>query len=107
MNVRVSGNSIALDGGDISRFTQLLSSALGKPVVDRTGLSGNYDIHLQWDDTPVSSGGVIGLAEPATSDMNHGSIFTEIERQLGLRLVYERAPVKILVIDHIEPASAN
>lgn len=106
-NIRVSGNSISLDRGDLSRMTQLLSSALGRPVVDQTGLSGLYDMHLQWDDAPIPNGGVIGLGAPAAPDTNHGSIFTAIEEQLGLRLVSKRAPIEMLIIDEIKPPSAN
>jgi uncharacterized protein (TIGR03435 family) len=106
-NVRISGNSIALEGGDFARLTQLLSSALGRPVLDRTGLTGHYDIQLQWDDAPIPGGGVIGANAPATADTNHGSIFTAIEQQLGLRLSSERAPVRVLVVDRFEPATGN
>jgi uncharacterized protein (TIGR03435 family) len=106
-NIRVTGNSISVERGDLSRMIQLLSSALGMPVVDRTGLSGLYDIQLQWDEAPIPSGGVIGLDAPAAPDTDHGSIFTAIEQTLGLRLVSERAPVEIIVIDHIKKASQN
>jgi uncharacterized protein (TIGR03435 family) len=106
-NVRVSGNSIALEGGDFARLTQLLSSALGRPVVDRTGLTGHYDLQLQWDDAPIPTGGVMGANAPAAVDNNHGSIFTAVDQQLGLRLSSGRAPVRVLVIDHFEPATEN
>jgi hypothetical protein len=106
-NIRVTGNSISLEQGELSRMTQLLSGALGRPVVDRTGLSGLYDIQLQWDEAPIPSGGVIGLAAPAAPDTDHGSIFTAVEQQLGLRLVSKRAPVEMVVIDQVKPASEN
>jgi uncharacterized protein (TIGR03435 family) len=106
-NIRVAGNSISLERGELSRMTQLLSGALGRPVVDRTGLNGIYDIQLHWDDAPIPGGGVIGLDALAAPDTDRGSIFTAIEQQLGLRLVSERAPVEILVIDQIKKASEN
>lgn len=106
-NVRISGNSISLERGDISRLTQLLSSALGRPVVDQTGLTGHYDFTLQWDDAPVPDGGVIGLDAHSTPDPNHGSIFSAIQNQLGLRLVSQQAPVEMIVIDKIERPSGN
>jgi uncharacterized protein (TIGR03435 family) len=106
-DIRVMGNAISRQRGELSRMTQLLSGALGRPVVDRTGLSGIYDIQLQWDDAPIPGGGVIGLDAPAAPDTNHGSIFTAVEQQLGLRLVSGRAPVEMLVIDQIKPASEN
>ncbi|HVV44086.1 MAG TPA: TIGR03435 family protein [Bryobacteraceae bacterium] len=106
-NIRVNGNSIDLEHGEISRLTQLLSSALGKPVVDRTGLTGYYNVSLQWSDAPVADGGVIGLDAHATSDPNRESIFSAIQNQLGLQLVSQRAPVEMIVIDKVERPSAN
>ncbi|HXE62317.1 MAG TPA: TIGR03435 family protein [Bryobacteraceae bacterium] len=106
-NVRISGNSIGLERGEISRLTQLLSSALGKPVVDQTGLSGHYDVSLQWNDAPVPDGGVIGVDAHATPDPNRESIFTAIQDQLGLQLVSQHAPVEMIVIDKIERPSPN
>lgn len=106
-NIRVNGNSIGLERGEISRLTQLLSSALGKPVVDQTGLTGHYDVSLQWNDAPVADGGVIGLDAHATADPNRESIFSAIQDQLGLQLVSQRAPVEMIVIDKIERPSAN
>ena len=106
-NVRTSGNAIGLEHGEISRFTQLLSSALGKPVVDQTGLTGHYNISLQWNDAPVADGGVIGLDAHATADPNRESIFSAIQNQLGLQLVSQHVPVEMIVIDKIERPSAN
>ena len=100
-NVRVGGNSIILERGDLVRMTQLLSSALGRPVVDRTGLTGLYDLSLKWDDAPVPEGGVTGLNAPAAPGNDHGSIFTAIQDQLGLRLDSQRAPVEVIVIDRM------
>jgi uncharacterized protein (TIGR03435 family) len=106
-NVRISGNAIGLEHGEIARLTQLLSSALGKPVVDQTGVTGHYDISLQWNDAPVADGGVIGLDAHATADPNRESIFTAIQNQLGLQLVSEHARVDMIVIDKIERPSRN
>ncbi|HVW09059.1 MAG TPA: TIGR03435 family protein [Bryobacteraceae bacterium] len=106
-NVRVSGNSIGLERGEISRLVQLLSSALGKPVVDQTGLAGHYDLLLQWNDAPVADGGVMGLNTHATSDPNRESIFSAIQDQLGLQLVSQHQSVEMIVIDKINRPSPN
>lgn len=106
-NVRVTGNSISLERGDLVRMTQLLSSALGRPVVDRTGLTGLYDLSLKWDDAPVPEGGVTGLNVPAVPGNDHGSIFTAIQDQLGLRLDSQRIPVEVIVVDRMERPSPN
>jgi bla regulator protein blaR1 len=68
-------------------------------VVDKTGLTGNFDFTLQW--TPEESEG------PPSPDSSGPSIFTAIQEQLGLKLESQKAPVEILVIDHVEKPSEN
>jgi uncharacterized protein (TIGR03435 family) len=106
-NYRITGNSISLERGDLTRMTQLLSAALGRPVIDRTGLKGQYDLSLQWDDAPILQGGLLGADVPAAPGSDHGSIFTAIQYQLGLRLESQRAPVEVIVIDRMERPSGN
>jgi uncharacterized protein (TIGR03435 family) len=104
-NVRVTSHSISLESGELARMTQLLSAALGRPVVDRTGLNGIYDLSLEWDDAPMREGGVPGLDAPTAPGNEHGSIFTAIQDQLGLRLEPERVPVEVIVVDRMEMPS--
>lgn len=65
-----------------------ISSAAGRIIVDKTGLKGNYDFTLQYsvqtrpEDTP--------------------SIFAAIEEQLGLKLVPDRAPLTVVIVDSVE-----
>jgi len=72
----------------------LTDAGLGREVVDKTGLKGNYDFDLVW--TPDDEAG--GSAD---------SIFTAIQEQLGLRLVATRAMVNALTIEHIERPTAD
>ena len=95
-NVRVGTNSIQLEGAPLSRLAQLLSGILERPVIDRTGLEGTYGASLLWSDTL-----------PKNADPDQVSIFTAIQDQLGLSLVSQRAPIDTLVIDSIDPPSAN
>lgn len=106
-NLRVTSNSINLESATLAQMTQLLSTALGRPVIDRTGLNGLYDLSVQWDDAPVPEGGVPGLGAPEAAGNDRGSIFTAIQDQLGLRLESQRAPVEVIVIDQIEKPSPN
>jgi uncharacterized protein (TIGR03435 family) len=77
----------------------------GRPVIDRTGLAGAFDIHLEVQaDAPDSSGPDNGAA----SDPSPGaSFFAAMRQQLGLRLDPAKGPSEILVIDHIEKPSEN
>ncbi len=89
---------ISIRGGPIgARFIVGLSDAAGRIVIDKTGLTGNYDIALKW--TPY------GLQ---TSDPNAPpDLFTALEEQQGLKLVSTKAPVDVLVVDHVERPTEN
>jgi uncharacterized protein (TIGR03435 family) len=78
-----------------------LSFFLGRPVLDKTGLTGKYDIELQW--TPES----VQMQSAAATEAGPPSIFTALQEQLGLKLESARAPVKFLVIDHVERPPEN
>jgi bla regulator protein blaR1 len=78
------------DGVPFEMLVSNLSSQLGRPVIDRTGLTGHYDFKLQW-----------------ILDPNGPSIFTAIQEQLGLRLESQKGPVDILVIDRVGKPSEN
>ncbi len=72
---------------------------LNRPVVDRTGLTGRFDLRLTW--TPDGPA-------PATENSNAPlDFFTAIQEQLGLKVVSTKAPVDVLVIDRVGRPSAN
>jgi bla regulator protein BlaR1 len=94
----------------IRMLTDLLECAPdvgGREVVDKTGLTGTYDISLTWTPlqaTAAAGGGESGSPPPPDAPPD---IFTAIEEQLGLKLVPTKGQGKVLVIDHIEQPSAN
>jgi uncharacterized protein (TIGR03435 family) len=106
MNMQMTSNSINLESGEIQRLAQVLSTAVGRPVIDRTGLTQRYDLSLTWDDAPVREGGLPGLDYPGAQGDN-GSVFTAVQNQLGLRLDSQHAPVEVIVVDRIERPSRN
>jgi len=67
---------------------------MGRPVRDRTGLTGHYDLHAEWTPDSRPPGPQARGVGPAT--------FSALEEQLGLRLVSETGPVEGLVIDRAE-----
>jgi uncharacterized protein (TIGR03435 family) len=73
---------------------------LDRPVVDKTGLTGTYDIKLTY--TPDTKANREG--EPDPSDI---SVFAAVQSQLGLRLEPQKAMVETIVVDHIEKPSGN
>ncbi len=74
---------------------------LGRPVVDRTGLSGTFDFTLEWQWIPDSD------ASAAASEPPGPTVEEAVKEQLGLKLKPTHAPVPILVIDHVEQPSEN
>jgi uncharacterized protein (TIGR03435 family) len=79
-------------------FATFLSRVVGRPVQDKTGLTGRYDIAYRQPSPPPQE----GTAPDFSSEM-----FSVVEDQLGLQLKSAKAPVETLVIDHIEPPSEN
>jgi uncharacterized protein (TIGR03435 family) len=78
-----------------------LSGRLQGIVEDRTGLAGYYSLDVKFAPEGLST------AAPATADDIQPSLGTALREQLGLALETARAPVEVLVIDHVERPSAN
>jgi uncharacterized protein (TIGR03435 family) len=97
----------------ISALARALSHALGRPVLDKTGLTGEYDIALQW--TPESQTPMFkwredsqqGTGSRPSADSSGLSIFTAIQEQLGLKLESQKESAEVLVVDHVEKPSEN
>jgi uncharacterized protein (TIGR03435 family) len=77
--------------------------ALGRPVVDRTGLTGRYDFDLQFSPDESLFGGVLKAPDVPTKP----DLFAAVQQQLGLKLEATRGPVDTLVIDRVERPSEN
>lgn len=111
--VRVSPGSIQLTKATAATFASQLSYAVGRPVIDKTSLSGEFDFALEWTPEPGEDGGPtgaglpLGTREQPASTPDGPSIFTAIPEQLGLRLKSGRGPVEAIVIDGVQMPSAN
>jgi uncharacterized protein (TIGR03435 family) len=101
--------SFEAHGVPIANFIQGLSQQLGRPIIDKTGLKGFYDITLQW--TPEFGVGLVKPGGPDTdpppADASGPSIFTAIQEQLGLRLDSAKGPVDVLIIDSVQKPVEN
>jgi bla regulator protein blaR1 len=98
----------ALNGKAILMSTLATSLApfVSRFTVDKTGLTGGFDVELTWTSDPAfpSTGNSLADAAPNSSGP---SIFAALQEQLGLKLVADKGPVAILVVDHLEEPSAN
>lgn len=95
-SVSVHNTEMTATGVTLATLVDELSGEVGRVVVDKTGLSGNFDLALKWskDDAPVSDN-----APPP--------LFTALQEQLGLRLVAAKDAVETFVVDHVEMPSEN
>jgi bla regulator protein blaR1 len=85
-----------------------LSRQLDRTVLDRTGLTKNYDFQFSWTpDTGGCSAPALSAGSSAATGADGPSLFTALQEQLGLRLVSQKAPVDVLVIEHVERPTAN
>ncbi len=90
----------------MARILQGLSDATGRTVVNRTELTGNFDLDLHWTPEQIPQRPT-GAPEPSPTDASGPSIFTAVQEQLGLKLESTKGPVDVLVIDHVEQPSED
>ncbi|HZQ42084.1 MAG TPA: TIGR03435 family protein [Acidobacteriaceae bacterium] len=96
-SMTIRNYQITAFGIPTSNLAANLAFIVQRNVIDKTGLTGMYDINLKWrpDDAPASD------------DNNAPDLFTALQEQLGLKLEPSKGPVNILVIDHVEMPTAN
>jgi uncharacterized protein (TIGR03435 family) len=87
-------------GQPVSAFLFFLTGQLQRAVIDRTGLTGTWDIELTF--SPDGPG-----APAATPQDSGASLFTALQEQLGLRLEPSTGPLQVLVVDRIDRPSDN
>jgi uncharacterized protein (TIGR03435 family) len=101
----------------MAQLAATLGNQLGHPVVDKTGLTGKYDFKMTFrpdasglppPPQPPSPAPGAGPGPPADNASEPGpNIETAVQQQLGLRLVKGKAPLHVIVIDHIEKTPTN
>lgn len=89
-------SSIQLRGQAVSTLTRFLPPFAQRPVIDRTGLSGLFDIDLTIPEQSNQAGTDAG-----------GGIFTALQEQLGLKLEPTQAPLEFIVVERVERPAAN
>ena len=107
---RMGFGQLLAGGMPMSRLaTQILSQLTGRVVVDRTGLTGAYDLDLKWTPTPdqLPPGPPPPGIELPAIDPNGPSLFAALQEQLGLKLDTERGPVEVLVINRLQQPAEN
>jgi uncharacterized protein (TIGR03435 family) len=107
-NMRTGMGDFLATRATMAMLTFALANVMGRPVLDRTGLTGTYNFRLTWtqDLNP--------LAPPATTDPEGAAaaesgptIFTALQEQLGLRVEARKGPAEAFVIDRVSKPSRN
>jgi uncharacterized protein (TIGR03435 family) len=97
---------LRLTGIRMARFAGVLEPMTARKIVDRTNLTGTYDIEMDFLPDP----GLLGLSIPNSNALQQSDIpplTTAIQDQLGLKLESGRAPVDVVLIDNVRPPTAN
>jgi uncharacterized protein (TIGR03435 family) len=80
---------------------------MGRPIVDKTALTGTFDIHLEFSRDQVLQGAPAIDVAPPTPDPVGVTVFTAVQEQLGLKLDSAKGPVEVIVIDSVERPIEN
>jgi len=97
-----------MQGGQIPmpEFVRVLSTVLGRPVVDKSGFANPFDLRL--DFFPDETTPALPAPPPGAAPLDSSpSILTAIQQQLGLRLESAKGSVEVIIVDHVERPSAN
>jgi uncharacterized protein (TIGR03435 family) len=108
MRVNSTKAEMSVSGGTMEQLAGMLTGqdeTGDRVIIDKTGLAGKYDWHLEWarEETGTES----KSADGSPSDSDAPGLFTALQQQLGLRLEAQKGPVQVIVVDHLEAPSPN
>ena len=97
---RIGGTGVTM--GRIAGFLTNPFTAVDRPVLDRTGLTGTFDFSLEWSLPPDPA-----LPRGSQSEDTEPTFIEALQEQLGLKLKSTRGSVDVVVVDHVEMPSPN
>ena len=105
----LTGN-VAASGQTMAQLVTTIADWVGRPVIDKTGLTGLHDFTLKFAPEDVRDGGPLGptltqlrgQVQAPRADPDAPSLSVALQEQLGLKLESARGPVEVVVIDRIE-----
>lgn len=107
---RMGRGQIKANGVSMEALAQQLGQQLGRKVIDKTGVTGAFDVELNWTPEPGQGMGPFGGPPPGAmpqADSSGPSIFTALQEQLGLKMESSKGPVPVIVIDSISKPTEN
>jgi uncharacterized protein (TIGR03435 family) len=103
--------TVDISGATIANLCSQLNLVMDREVIDRTGLAGRFDIHLEVTPADLQpkflAGRVDEPGQPTADDKDGPSISLALQQQLGLKLETGSGPVPVLVVEHIERPTDN
>jgi uncharacterized protein (TIGR03435 family) len=105
---------IEVRGATMTQFAQRLSGRVDRTIIDKTGIPGQFNFHLEFTPDPSMPGQLLpgarggdggnaanpaNLAAPSDPDL---SLFVALQEQIGLKLSSDKGPVSFVIIDHVE-----
>ncbi len=90
--------TMTTDEATVDSFSKLLGVVLDRPVINKTGIAGKYDFHLEFGIDQATPGALPEFGPPS-DDPPGASIFTVVQEQLGLKLEATKGPQEFLVIE--------
>lgn len=108
VRVMLERTGARMEGGKVpmAEFVRMLSTVLDRPVIDKTGFNGLFDLKLEFLPDEIST--ALPPPPPGTQGPDSSpSILIALQEQLGLRLESAKGPVDVIVIDQVEKPSAN
>jgi uncharacterized protein (TIGR03435 family) len=123
LNMGMTAAGVRVRGGDVPmpELIRTLSTVLGRPMLDRTGITTTFDVRLEFKADDTTTGGLMAgwgsvaghrewVAEASSLAGQPGAapnIMVAVQEQLGLKLDSTKGPVEVLVIDRVEKPSGN
>ena len=113
--IAMSPSGLQIRGGKIAmrELVRILGVVMGRPVLDRTEVTTEFDVNLTFtpDENTMGLPGAGGPRDPGgmrlPTDPEKPNILAAVQEQLGLKLMQAKAPVEVLVIDHVERPTPN
>jgi len=100
---------VAMYNMPIGALVTSLAGKVPRPIVEKTGLTGKYDVNVAWlpDGVKLEDLAAVLPTIPAEYRPEDVSLFEALEKQAGLKLEPQRASMPVLIIDRVEHPSEN
>lgn len=117
--IATGGFDMEVHGSTMPQFAQQISPLVTRPVIDKTGVQGKFNLHLAFALNPnmAGEGSPGGRAPDAGNTANPSNpppppepgpdLFVAVQEQIGLKLSSDKGPIVFLIIDHVEKPTAN